>query len=149
MCLSLAACWQVRNPFSVRVVVPCYKEDIQTLDDTLTAAVKAAKLAMDAKMANAGQLQCRNLQDESACMRLHPSLCKCSTWSSCGCVWSTVTARGLGPHKAKFPMQAWGHAAANTLVLDMLHHAGRKGSSCSALVMHTAMHHDVPCSVCG
>ena len=57
LCLSLPACRQVRDPFSVRVMVPCYKEDIETLNDTLTAAVKAAKLAMDANMANAGQLQ--------------------------------------------------------------------------------------------
>ena len=69
-CLSLAACWQVRNPFSVRVMVPCYKEDIETLDDTLTAAVKAAKLAMDADMANAGQLQCSRAHDKSAPFRL-------------------------------------------------------------------------------
>ena len=66
MCLSPAACRQVRNPFSVRVMIPCYKEDIETLDDTLTAAVKAAKLAMDADMANAGQLRCSRAHDESA-----------------------------------------------------------------------------------
>ena len=60
----------MRNPFSVRVMVPCYKEDIETLDDTLTAAVKAAKLAMDANMANAGQLQCSHPHDEGARLRL-------------------------------------------------------------------------------
>ena len=70
MRLSLAACRQVRNPFSVRVMVPCYKEDIETLDDTLTAAVKAAKLAMDADMANAGQLQCSHPHNETARLRL-------------------------------------------------------------------------------
>ena len=43
------------------------------------------------------------------------------------------------------PHQARGHAAADTLVQATLHHAGRKGSSCSA----PAMHHEVPCGVYG
>ena len=46
-------------------------------------------------------------------------------------------------------MQARGHAAADTLVQAKLHHAGRKGSYCSVPVMQTAMHHEVPCGVCG
>jgi hypothetical protein len=44
----------VRKPFSVRVVVPCYKEDIETLEETVECAIKAAKIAMDRGQANAG-----------------------------------------------------------------------------------------------
>ena len=44
----------VRKPFSVRVVVPCYKEDIETLEETVECAIKAAKIAMDKGQANAG-----------------------------------------------------------------------------------------------
>lgn len=43
----------VRKPFSVRVVVPCYKEDIETLEETVECAIKAAKIAMDRGQANA------------------------------------------------------------------------------------------------
>ena len=45
----------VRKPFSVRVVVPCYKEDIETLEETVECAIKAAKIAMDRGQANAGK----------------------------------------------------------------------------------------------
>lgn len=45
----------VRKPFSVRVVVPCYKEDIETLEETVECAIKAAKIAMDKGQANAGE----------------------------------------------------------------------------------------------
>ena len=44
----------VRKPFSVRVVVPSYKEDIETLEETLECAIKAAKIAIDRGQANAG-----------------------------------------------------------------------------------------------
>ena len=45
----------VRQPFSVRVVVPCYKEKIETLEETVERAIKAAKIAMDKGQANAGE----------------------------------------------------------------------------------------------
>lgn len=149
LCLSLPACRQVRDPFSVRVMVPCYKEDIETLNDTLTAAVKAAKLAMDANMANAGQLKCSHPHNERACLRLAARSLHMDHLSKRGCNRSTVTACSLGPHKVYFAMQARGLAAADLLVQGMLHHAGRKRSSFCAPVMHTAMHHHVPCDVCG
>lgn len=44
----------VRKPFSVRVVVPSYKEDIETLEETVECAIKAAKIAIDKGQANAG-----------------------------------------------------------------------------------------------
>lgn len=46
----------IRKPFSVRVVVPCYKEDIETLEETVECAIQAAKIAMEKGMANAGVL---------------------------------------------------------------------------------------------
>lgn len=56
----------VRKPFSVRVVVPCYKEDIETLEETVECAIKAAKIAMDKGQANAGTLGI--VQSQDACM---------------------------------------------------------------------------------
>ncbi|KAL3145110.1 hypothetical protein ABBQ38_001719 [Trebouxia sp. C0009 RCD-2024] len=43
----------VRKPFSVRVVVPTYKEDIETLEETVECAIKAAQEAMKKGQANA------------------------------------------------------------------------------------------------
>ena len=48
----------IRKPFSVRVVVPCYKEDIETLEETVECAIQAAKVALEKNMANAGVLCC-------------------------------------------------------------------------------------------
>lgn len=45
----------VRQPFSVRVMIPCYKEDIETLEETVECAVEAAKVAMEKGQANAGE----------------------------------------------------------------------------------------------
>ena len=45
---------QVRQPFSVRIMIPCYKEDIETLEETLECAIEAAKVSIDKGMANAG-----------------------------------------------------------------------------------------------
>jgi cellulose synthase/poly-beta-1,6-N-acetylglucosamine synthase-like glycosyltransferase len=44
---------KVRQPFSVRVLIPCYKEDIETLEETVECAIEAAKVAMSKGMANA------------------------------------------------------------------------------------------------
>lgn len=44
----------VRKPFSVRVMIPCYKEDIETLEETVECAIEAAKAAMAKGQANAG-----------------------------------------------------------------------------------------------
>ncbi len=41
----------VRSPFSVRILVPCYKEDIETLEETLVSAVAASVAAMTSKPA--------------------------------------------------------------------------------------------------
>lgn len=46
----------VRKPFSVRVMIPCYKEDIETLEETVECAIEAAKAAMAKGQANAGAL---------------------------------------------------------------------------------------------
>lgn len=46
----------VRKPFSVRVVVPTYKEDIETLEETVECAIKAAQEALKKGQANAGTL---------------------------------------------------------------------------------------------
>ena len=46
---------QVRQPFSVRIMIPCYKEDIETLEETLECAIEAAKVSIDKGMANAGK----------------------------------------------------------------------------------------------
>ena len=45
----------VRKPFSVRVMIPCYKEDIETLEETVECAIEAAKAAMAKGQTNAGQ----------------------------------------------------------------------------------------------
>ena len=45
----------VRQPFSVRVMIPCYKEDIETLEETVECAVEAAKAAMAKGQINAGE----------------------------------------------------------------------------------------------
>lgn len=44
----------VRKPFSVRVMIPCYKEDIETLEETVECAIDAAKAAMAKGQTNAG-----------------------------------------------------------------------------------------------
>lgn len=44
----------VRKPFSVRVLIPCYKEDIETLEETVECAIEAAKAAMTKGQTNAG-----------------------------------------------------------------------------------------------
>ena len=46
----------VRKPFSVRVMIPCYKEDIETLEETVECAIEAAKAAMAKGQTNAGML---------------------------------------------------------------------------------------------
>lgn len=46
----------VRKPFSVRVLIPCYKEDIETLEETVECAIEAAKAAMTKGQTNAGML---------------------------------------------------------------------------------------------
>ena len=51
---------QVRQPFSVRIMIPCYKEDIETLEETLECAIEAAKVAIDKGMANAGKPHSRS-----------------------------------------------------------------------------------------
>ena len=56
----------VRQPFSVRVMIPCYKEDIETLEETVECAVEAAKAAMAKGQINAGKLM--TLQSDG-CMR--------------------------------------------------------------------------------
>lgn len=53
----------VRKPFSVRVVVPTYKEDIETLEETVECAIKAAQEAMKKGQANAGTLAVMQLSD--------------------------------------------------------------------------------------
>lgn len=47
----------VRKPFSVRVMIPCYKEDIETLEETVECAIEAAKAAMAKGQANAGAFE--------------------------------------------------------------------------------------------
>lgn len=46
----------VRKPFSIRVLIPCYKEDIETLEETVECAIEAAKAAMTKGQTNAGML---------------------------------------------------------------------------------------------
>ena len=46
----------MRKPFSVRVMIPCYKEDIETLEETVECAIEAAKAAMAKGQTNAGVL---------------------------------------------------------------------------------------------
>ena len=46
----------VRKPFSIRVMIPCYKEDIETLEETVECAVEAAKAAMTKGQTNAGMV---------------------------------------------------------------------------------------------
>lgn len=36
-------------------MIPCYKEDIETLEETLECAIEAAKVSIDKGMANAGK----------------------------------------------------------------------------------------------
>lgn len=51
----------VRKPFSVRVMIPCYKEDIETLEETVECAIEAAKAAMAKGQTNAGVLSWRGV----------------------------------------------------------------------------------------
>ena len=51
---------QVRQPFSVRIMIPCYKEDIETLEETLECAIEAAKVSIDKGMANVGKPHSRS-----------------------------------------------------------------------------------------
>ena len=44
----------IRNPFSVRIMIPCYNEDIATLEETLECAIQASKKALEKDYANAG-----------------------------------------------------------------------------------------------
>ena len=46
----------MRKPFSVRVMIPCYKEDIETLEETVECAIEAAKAAMTKGQTNAGMV---------------------------------------------------------------------------------------------
>lgn len=68
----------VRKPFSVRVVVPTYKEDIETLEETVECAIKAAQEAMKKGQANAGTLAVMQLNVNMqicsvvACLRTLP-----------------------------------------------------------------------------
>ena len=57
---SLMHLLQVRQPFSVRIMIPCYKEDIETLEETLECAIEAAKVSIDKGMANAGEPHSRS-----------------------------------------------------------------------------------------
>ncbi len=60
----------VRKPFSIRVMIPCYKEDIETLEETVECAIEAAKAAMTKGQTNAGMVSsCDSSND--ACGWMH------------------------------------------------------------------------------
>ena len=87
----------IRKPFSVRVVVPCYKEDIETLEETVECAIQAAKIALDKNMANAGVLYWTVLL--CACIMLWwcwPALShevmRCISDTVLSCVWPQQVA---------------------------------------------------------
>lgn len=62
----------VRQPFSVRVMIPCYKEDIETLEETVECAVEAAKAAMAKGQANAGEALCCSCRQAAPVLLLSP-----------------------------------------------------------------------------